>query len=264
MIQNFIIEKLEDFFKVFAELEWNTENFIFRGVSNHEYELLPKIFRNGFTSDEEKRHFIDTHEYNAEREMKIYKTWKKKAYSYLNSYNIVNQWERLAIAQHYGLCTRLLDWTRNPMVAAYFAVNSQSVEDCAIWALSFTDSDYIDKSYYDQDIDSFSGFFLFQPIDTDRRITAQNSIFSAQSFPISITNFFNEGEPADLQRLKKYKEEQRFLQTSTLIKIVIKNELKNKLYRVLLSWGINKGNLFPGLEGVSSGLTEQIKELKFF
>ncbi len=47
-------------------------------------------------------------------------------------------WYLLAIAQHYGLPTRLLDWSFSPLVAAYFATRSGDTEhDGAIWALDY-------------------------------------------------------------------------------------------------------------------------------
>jgi hypothetical protein len=43
----------------------------------------------------------------------------------------------LVLMQHYGLPTRLLDWTRSLTVAAYFAVLHEPVdEDAAIWLLA--------------------------------------------------------------------------------------------------------------------------------
>src|SRR5262249_39550766 len=41
----------------------------------------------------------------------------------------------LFLAQHYGLPTRLLDWSENPLVAAYFAVTDIPDDDGCIWAL---------------------------------------------------------------------------------------------------------------------------------
>jgi hypothetical protein len=48
-----------------------------------------------------------------------------------------NDWDLLALAQHHGMETRLLDWTENPLVALYFAFENGSLEDMdnVLWLL---------------------------------------------------------------------------------------------------------------------------------
>ena len=51
--------------------------------------------------------------------------------------------EWLALMQHYGAPTRLLDWTNSAYVALHFALNNRkSTEDCAVWAI---DTEWVDE-----------------------------------------------------------------------------------------------------------------------
>jgi len=70
---------------------------------------------------------LDTYHFLMEAERNIFKEWLP-----------VDLYEIAALAQHYGLSTRLLDWTTDPMVAAFFAFSNMMDEDgdVCIYALN--------------------------------------------------------------------------------------------------------------------------------
>ena len=109
----FEISELSDYLKIVNLMQDNDSIYwdvIYRGLDNYQFELLPGLGRNLF--------YLDSAEYEMVHEVLKLRPEEFKA---MNS-----DFELLSKMQHFGLKTRLLDFTRNPLVALYFACRKDS------------------------------------------------------------------------------------------------------------------------------------------
>jgi hypothetical protein len=88
--------------------------WVFRGLGDKRFALIPSAGR------VRNPDAINENEIN---ERTILDIFERRAAEFLDLQDF-NTWDKLALAQHHGLPTRLLDWAINPLVAAYFAVTA--------------------------------------------------------------------------------------------------------------------------------------------
>lgn len=125
------------------------QNNLYRGqskpVSDPDYKLIPSVGRLSKVQTLPFDQFV-------REEKRAHDIFKNQVVANVSSVPR-NSWEILALAQHHGLPTRLMDWTRNPLVALYFAVRNSKHDGItsAVYALTASTITYEDLVSNKQD-----------------------------------------------------------------------------------------------------------------
>ena len=220
----------------------------FRGMSYVNYALETALIRLGGNFEQLERHLL--------------RNFKK--YAHRSAVKKDSIWEWLTVAQHYGLPTRLMDWTYSPFVAMHFATASvdEMNIDGVIWAVNYVKTHQLlpeklrlglqaeganiftvemlsEQIVSLEELDNLSDtcvVLFFEPPSMDDRIVNQYALFSIMSDPKEILDVWLSKNP-DLYR-----------------KIIIPSELKWEIRDKLDQANITERVLFPGLGGLSRWL----------
>lgn len=238
------------------KIQRHRSSYIYRGMDDAQSTLLTSLARLGGPFEKLERHLI--------------RNFRKYAHS--NESPGDSLWNWLAVAQHHGLPTRLLDWTYSPYVALHFATqNLDSYDkDGVIWGLNYTALNEVlppsmKKVIEREESNTFTAdmlnsvcknldelqeleqeeFLVFlEPPSLDNRIVNQYALFSLLSNSHTLLDDF----------LEKHSE--------FYFKIVFPAELKWEIRDKLDQANITERVLYPGLDGLSQWLKRHYSQRK--
>lgn len=239
----------------FVALSEELEGWAFRGQQDARWPLLSSLSRylGAFVPDK------STWQMREERAIRIF---RRKAHNYFaNAAALSDDLRCLALMQHHGAPTRLLDFTKSPFVAAFFALERAS-SDAVVYALNTPvlwrasprkapdlTRDKIDprkkgnfQTYFLQN--SFQILWTGEPEEMDERLVAQSGTVVV---------------PGVLDRplnavLSEYPDEHALIK-----KIVLRCHLREEAMKALYRMNITNATLFPGLDGLARSISMELE-----
>ncbi len=215
----------------------------FRGNRSADWDVSPSVWRN----------------YNPEAERNFTNRFRARAatrHQTLPHYDDGATW--LSLMQHYGLPTRLLDWTRSPLIACYFAIeeyiyNKSAVpRDAVVWILEPHILNSIEGfGEITPSIDAHMCEQMLNPAFTDRT-SENNRVLAVMAAEKDIRMFVQQGcftIHSDKTPLNKRQGHERYLTHIT----IPERYVKQMAFEIDVC-GFRKGDIFPDLAHLADEL----------
>lgn len=240
----------------FDDLARDLDGWAFRGHKEASWELFSSLSRH-------LRDFVPGRSVWQEREARAVRIFRRKAHNYLEDLRTLDDDLRcLALMQHHGAPTRLLDFTKSPYVAAFFALES-ATGDAAVYALNTPalwhcapvnapelTHDEIDprkpenfERYFTTN--KFEVVWTGEPRAMDRRLLAQSGTFVLPGLL---------EKPVE-EILLSYHSSEPLIRKIILPARTVRMEFMRSLYRMNLT----NATLFPDLDGLARSVAFELE-----
>ena len=205
----------------------------------------------------------------SEKEFEILKAFEQ----YYGIYTTANNcWEFLALAQHSGLYTRLIDFTYNPFVALFFSLNIQKKtgNQYIIYAINKKDIQIIDNPVnYSPQFDNGVLYLDSAPFDVDRpfsdvlrhafeNIKDKNTIIALKPNYRNLRILVQQGLFLVPPVLKRQHLDSLF--NGKIIKIVIDENIRLDALDYLIKLGYDEYHLMPDLDSLCKEINNRIDD----
>ncbi|MDF3083659.1 FRG domain-containing protein [Burkholderia sola] len=269
-------DSLDDFWNAISpigEIFGNsTSHYVFRGHRDSSWELVPQVYRQDVINKYKTGMAATLHDHPGQTffEWMLLESFMHHCdlrglsvpfdsmdfREYFSLQNIMNMnsinnrlWPQdrvlplMAMAQHHGVPTRLLDWSSNPMVACYFAaagaVNEPTIpmnKRIAVFGFGF-EPRRKDAEYR----------YVSVPGSTSVNISAQGGAFILVN---------NSGERGEIFTVGA-KLEDKLIHDDRLVKLTLPIRLAGQLLLRCHKFGVSAASIFPGYDGVAKAVLER-------
>jgi len=256
VITTVYLNTVEDVMRMIADQERNAEigrirsaNY-YRGLPDAGFKMLTSLARNC----KGRQHML---------EPSILESFTK--YASIEDPTLKDSvWKQMIVGQHYGLPTRLLDWTYSPLVALHFAMSENDLSDlsrhdCVVWRMNMLDMNRSLPEKYREAL-RIKGSSVFS-VDTLTRVVSRLSEYDEDMGDSALVNI--EPPSLDLRIVNQYSffsivpsgitDMEKFLDTRTekTIRYVISRSIRWDVRDLLDQYNVNERIIYPGLDGLT-------------
>ena len=239
--------------KVIETFQKQHDTSWYRGVGNDKYTLTPSLFRHPKHKTIKQFHNIEN---------QISTVFEQRSPPFVNQ-GFANVWEQMFYMQHYGIPTRLLDWTESPFTALYFSLtscgrtaNGKPKTDAIFWMLNpvaWNRGALGDISY--------EGGILNPNREQVKSYSPEAALDERKNLPVMIYGTHNSPRIVaqrgmfalfgkSVISMEKCFEEHSF-EKKILQKVVVQKGILDEVAESLFRKGISDSTIYPDLHGLS-------------